>query len=112
MHALVCLTLGALITEALLVDFDGVPCSSPFEPGRARLESRWPWYLAGVIVAMIGVPLNEAELLITGRPSGLLMLAVAFAVSTVIVRRWSAYRRPAPITQESPGPASFSVLLR
>ncbi len=112
LHALVCVTLGVLIVEGLLIDFDGVPCSSPFEPGQARLESRWPWYLAGMSIAMIGIPLNEAELLITGRPLGLLILAAVFAINAVIVRRWSDYRRPDPVTQESPGPASFSVLLR
>jgi hypothetical protein len=95
-----------------LIDFDGVPCSAPFEPGRAQLESRWPWYLAGMNIAMIGIPINEAELLIMGRPLGLLVIAAVFAVNTAIVRRWSDYRRPEPVTQESPGPASFSVLLR
>jgi len=112
LHSLVCAALGALITEGLLIDFDGVPCSAPFEPGRAQLESRWPWYLAGMNIAMLGIPINEAELLITGRPLGLLVIAGVFAVNTAIVRRWSEYRRPEPVTQESPGPASFRVLLR
>ena len=112
LHAIVCLALGVLIADALLIDFDGVPCSVPFEPGHAQLESRWPWYLAGMNVAMIAIPAYEAELLRMAMPSGLIVLAVVLAVNIAIVRKWSAMRRPEPVTQESPGPASFDILLR
>jgi hypothetical protein len=112
LHALVGVALGVLIADALLIDFDGVPCSMPFEPGRAQLESRWPWYLAGMNVAMIAIPAYEAELMRMSMPAGLLMVAAVLAGSAAIVRKWSAMRRPEPVTQDSPGPAPFGVLLR
>ena len=58
-HALVCLALGAMLTEALLWGFDGMPCSRPWRPEHANVRMLWPAYLLAFVLITISLPAIE-----------------------------------------------------
>jgi hypothetical protein len=41
---------GVVLADIHLWGFASVPCARPIAPGSASLQSRWPWYLAGLYV--------------------------------------------------------------
>ncbi len=58
-HVIVCLALGAALTEALLWGFDALPCSQPWRSEHANLRIWWPAYLFGFLLITGGLPALE-----------------------------------------------------
>jgi len=59
-HTVVCLAVGAALTEGLLWGFDGMPCARPWRPERANLRTWWPAYLAGFFLVTAALPAVES----------------------------------------------------
>jgi hypothetical protein len=100
-HSLFCLAAGALITEILLRDVDGMPCASPWRPEHANLRAWWPAYLtAFIVVAGAGSYSFAASARASlGRPVlFVILLGTLMALAAAV--RWSASRRPEPLGPE------------
>lgn len=93
-HAGFCTAVGVLVTEALMAGLDGVPGTRAYVPGRAKLQSRWPWYLFGASTVMVSFPGNEAYFL--QHPYGLLGYAALLLWTALITRLVIERRLPAP----------------
>ena len=93
-HALVCLTLGATLTEALLWGSDELPCSRPWRPEHANLRTRWPAYLLALFVITVIIPAIERQ--IFGSLTAELVFVGTFAALGVILRFTHRRRRLLP----------------
>jgi hypothetical protein len=47
LHALVVVGAAAMVVEAMVLTIEFVPFTRPYQPGHARLKTRWPLYLVG-----------------------------------------------------------------
>ena len=86
-HTLVFASASMLTMEVLFAGFDGTPCTTPYEPGRAQLQSRWPLYVLGVFLLAIQLPSFESWAFLRDEPRLLWRLAAVLAVAAFIVRR-------------------------
>jgi ABC-type dipeptide/oligopeptide/nickel transport system ATPase component len=93
-HALVCLTLGATLTEALLWGSDELPCSRPWRPEHANLRTRWPAYLLALFVITVIIPAIERQ--VFGSLTAELVFVGTFAALGVILRFTHRRRRLLP----------------
>jgi len=93
-HAGFCIAVGALVTEGLMAGLDGVPGTRAYVPGRAKLQSRWPWYVFAAGNVMVSFPGNEAYFL--RYPYGLLGYTALLLWIALIARLVVERRLPAP----------------
>jgi len=106
-HALVCLALGAVVTEALLWGFNGLPCSRPWRPENANLRAWWPGYLFGYLFITLALPAIETA--VFGAPIETAVLVAALAATGLVLR--VAHRRRRPLPLEDPDePDAVQVL--
>jgi len=91
-HGALCLAAGLILTEALLYQFGGMPCSRPWSPENASVRKFWPLYLLAFVVFTRGVPFISEE--VAGRPGEIAVtLVLAGAVSVWLRRSGRAVRR-------------------
>jgi hypothetical protein len=91
-HGALSLAAGLILTEALLYQFGGMPCSRPWSPENASVRKFWPLYLLAFVVFTRGVPLMSEE--VAGRPGEIAVtLVLAGAVSVWLRRSGRAVRR-------------------
>ena len=82
-HALFVAAMVVLLAEVVSLTIDYVPFTQPYEPGHAKLKSRWPLYLFGMY-ATAAWPVR-AELRAIGDPMAMVKLLVIIAVAIVVV---------------------------
>jgi hypothetical protein len=106
-HTGLLLSEAVLLTELLLIGLAAPPCTTPYEPGRARLASHWPVYGAALIWLTIQLPAVEAHEIAWG---GATTLVAAFAMLTagVACRFWSNRRALPPA---GPDPRPYGLVL-
>lgn len=89
------------LADFIVLTIDGIPFTRPYEPGHAKLKSRWPIYLLGS--SGFGYGLASLELMLGHDAGGVLLLlagvTAVIAVFEVAVRHagraWSAEPRDA-----------------
>jgi hypothetical protein len=96
-HAIFLTGIGLAIVEALITGIADTPGTQPWRPERARLRSRWPFYLFGFLwlasgCRVPGVPGTEPELLLIQSPGATLVFAGLLTVLVVMLRRHSLER--------------------
>ena len=72
-HGAIVLAVAIALAEAIALTVDFVPFTRPYEPGHARLKTRWPLYLLGLYVCAF-VP-ARAALHAAGEPAAVLRIA-------------------------------------
>ena len=106
-HAGLCLALGAMLTEALLWGFDGMPCSRPWRPEHANVRKWWPAYLFAFALLTTSLPAYERS--VTDAPSGIAWLA-ATLVAISLALRISHRRRHVFPDEDFDEPGAVQVL--
>ena len=92
-HAAVALGMSAVLTEALLWGFRGMPCSQPWRPERVNARKWWPLYLGAFL--FISQALPRITLLVhESRLATAIVLLVLLASALVI--RVIGRRQPGP----------------
>jgi hypothetical protein len=97
-HAVVVVPVAVLLAEVIALTVTFVPFTRPYEPGHAKLKTRWPLYLFGLFAFAIWPA--RAAMLTGGDPSAL--LTIAGWVSAVVVGLEIAGRFRAPSWQMDP----------
>jgi hypothetical protein len=59
MHTTMCVVLGAVLIEALVWGFDGLPCGRRWQPEEANVRKWWPGYLGLFLFITGGLPWIE-----------------------------------------------------
>jgi hypothetical protein len=112
LHAIVCTAAGVLVVEIAIRRFEGVPCTLPFEPGRAKLQARWPLYLIGVMTLTLTVPGIEAELLRMQSILGPLIISAVMLIGAAAVSYWSSIQPAANESGMEPEPERVGLMLQ
>jgi hypothetical protein len=94
-HALLSAALAIVVAETIALTVDFVPFTRPYEPGHARLKTRWPLYLIGMYLAAFWPA--RAATQAAGDPPRLLAVAGSLLALALILelvgrrraRRWS-----------------------
>jgi hypothetical protein len=94
-HTLVGCSLVILLTELLALTIDFVPFTRAYEPGHAKLKTRWPLYALGVL-SFAYVP-ARLELNILDNPASLIWMLAGIGAAIVVLEvigrhrssRWS-----------------------
>jgi len=112
-HAAIVLAVAVAVAEAAALTVDFVPFTRPYEPGHARLKTRWPLYAIG-LYAFAFVP-ARAALRAAGDPAAILRVAEAALVvaAALEVAGWWRSRRwqvdPAEEFGDEPGIAVLDI---
>lgn len=112
LHAIVCIAIGVLVVEIAIRRFDGVPCTIPFEPGRAKLQARWPLYLIGLVNLTLTVPGIEAELLEEQMNLGPLIISALMLLAAAAVSYWSSIQPAENESGMEPEPERVGLMLQ
>ena len=111
-HAVVVVAVALLIAEGTAWSVDFIPFTRAYQPGHAKLKSRWPLYLFGVY-ALAFWP-ARFELRMEGRPAPLLALAACFAAGALVIEalgRRKAARQSSEPWDEPAEPAEDLTVL-
>jgi hypothetical protein len=111
-HAIVCASAGLLVVEIAIRRFEGVPCTIAFEPGRAKLQARWPLYFIGLTILLITVPGLETELLRQGHLGGPLVVSAIMIAAAAGVAFWSSRQPVENDTGMEPEPERVGLMLQ
>jgi hypothetical protein len=110
-HALVVAAVAVVLGEVIALTVDFVPFTRPYEPGHARLKTRWPIYLLGLFLFALWPA--RAAMWRAGDPDGIVRLAAVFlAIAFVleIAGRWRARSWSMDPAEEFVEPSEISVL--
>jgi len=97
--ALVGVLVAAILASSLVLTVDFVPFTRAYEPGHAKLKTRWPLYLVGTSLVGYGLPRLPVWLLIT-------IAAVLHIASRVTAHRWTVE----PVDEEPDDASSVTRL--
>jgi hypothetical protein len=94
-HALVVAAVVLVLGETIALTVDFVPFTRPYEPGHAKLRTRWPLYLIGLFLFALWPA--RAAMWRAGDPDGIVRLAAVFLAIAVVLeiagrvhaRRWA-----------------------
>ena len=95
LHAAFVSALAFVMVEVASLTFRGIPFTRPYEPGRAKLKTRWPWYIVGVYAvaywpARYAVWMLEDAVRVAFGVGMLAAVAVVLEVAArPLSRRWS-----------------------
>jgi hypothetical protein len=112
LHGLICIAIGVLVVEIAIRRFEGVPCTIPFEPGRAKLQARWPLYLIGLMTVTLTVPGIEAELLRQRSILGPLIICAVILIAAGAVSFWSSVQPAENESGMEPEPERVGLMLQ
>ncbi|HXI27680.1 MAG TPA: hypothetical protein VNG89_04645 [Vicinamibacterales bacterium] len=90
-HALIVIPVVVMLAETIALTVRFVPFTRPYEPGHAKLKTRWPLYLFGLFAFAIWPA--RAAMFAAGRPADIVALAGwlwAIAIVLEIVGRFRA----------------------
>jgi hypothetical protein len=110
-HAVVVIPVVVLLAETIALTVSFVPFTRPYEPGHAKLKTRWPLYLIGLYVFAIWPA--RAAMFAGGRPAELREIAAwlcAAVVALEIVGRFRARTWRMDPTEEFRDESAISVL--
>jgi hypothetical protein len=110
-HAAVVLAVAVAIAEAAALTVDFVPFTRPYEPGHARLKTRWPLYAIGLYVCAF-VP-ARAALYAAGDPAAIMRIAetaLAVAAALEIAGWWRSRRWQVDPAEEFGDESQIAVL--
>jgi hypothetical protein len=94
-HALVVAVMTLLLVQVLTLTITHIPFILPYEPGHARLRTRWPLYLFGMNVFAWAPARAELWLLTAARPSPGDLVTLAIVVVAMVVILEAIGRRSA-----------------
>jgi hypothetical protein len=112
LHALVCIAIGVLVVEIAIRRFEGVPCTIPFEPGRAKLQARWPLFFIGLLTLTVTIPGIESELLRMRSILGPLIITALLLVAGAVVSYWSSIQPAENESGMEPEPERVGLMLQ
>ena len=92
-HTLLVLLQTMLLVEAMALTVNHVPFTRPYDPGHARLKTRWPLYIIGML-AFAYWP-ARLELALLGSPHGLLALMASLVAGIFLLHAWARWSRAA-----------------
>ncbi|HMF94965.1 MAG TPA: hypothetical protein VKE96_11745 [Vicinamibacterales bacterium] len=82
-HAMIVVPVVVLLAETIALTVDFVPFTRPYEPGHAKLKTRWPFYLFGLFAFAIWPA--RAAMYAGGRPADIVAIAEwLWAVAVVL----------------------------
>jgi len=90
-NALVVASVVLVLGETIALTVNFIPFTRPYEPGHARLRTRWPLYFIGLFVFAFWPA--RAAMWTGGDPNGMLHIAEAFLAAAFVlelVGRWRA----------------------
>src|SRR5439155_1341332 len=99
------------IAEAAALTVDFVPFTRPYEPGHARLKTRWPLYAIGLFVFALWPA--RAAMWNAGDPNGVMRIAGVFLAIAFVLElagRWRARSWSIDPAEEFVEPSEISVL--
>jgi hypothetical protein len=99
--------LGAVLIEALLWGFDGLPCGRPWQPEQANMRKWWPGYLGLFLVITGGLPWIE-QLCFQERTGFTAFMGILAGIAVVL--RVSHRQRRVPPEIDLDEPATVQVL--
>ena len=86
-HAGICLLMGWLLVEILLMGVAKIPFTCTYLPGRSRIGTLWPLYLTGFATYAYTTAAWEAEFLGSQRAVTIFICVIGFAIVVLMVRR-------------------------
>jgi hypothetical protein len=89
-HAVVVVPVAILLAETIALSVTFVPFTRPYEPGHAKLRTRWPLYLCGLFAFAIGPA--RAAMYAAGNPAALVHLA-GWILAAAVVLELAGWRR-------------------
>ncbi len=105
-HLVFGLVLSVLLVELLLLNFDKIPFTCTYLPGKANVKGFWPVYLAAYW--MYAHYMAKVEYRLLDRPAGFALFLSAIAAVTVLLR-WLRRRQLGPefrfLFEDLPDPA-------
>jgi hypothetical protein len=110
-HAAVVIPVAVVVAETIALTVDFLPFTRPYEPGHAKLKTRWPLYLLALYVFAVWPA--RAALHRGGDHAGLLQLGgwiLAAAACLEIAGRWRARRWTMDPAEEFVEESSITVL--
>jgi hypothetical protein len=114
-HALLSAAMAIVVAETIALTVDFVPFTRPYEPGHARLRTRWPLYLIGMFLAAL-LPARIAAQTAGDLQGRLLLLGGLFALAAALelagrrrATRWSM--DPMEFTGEGSGVSVLDINL-
>lgn len=113
LHVLYGATIAWLLVEALLANFDKLPFTCSFVPGRANLKAWWPVYILGYLAYVAAF--SFIELRILAQPARFFwFLLAAVAVKLAVDRHRRAVQKGefALVYDDSPEPAVTTLELQ
>jgi hypothetical protein len=106
-HSALLLAEGLLLTELLLIGVSAPPCTTPYEPGRSRIQSHWPVYAIALALFTIELPRRQAFELVWGGITT--PVVTAFMLLAALICRRQFDRRVGPLA--GPDPKPYGVVL-
>ena len=110
-HAAIVVAVALAIAEAAALTVDFVPFTRPYEPGHARLKTRWPLYAIGLYVCAF-VP-ARAALHAAGDPAAIARIAetaLVVAAALEIAGWWRSRKWQIDPAEEFGGESEIAVL--
>jgi len=110
-HALIVIPVVVMLAETIALTVRFVPFTRPYEPGHAKLKTRWPLYLFGLFAFAIWPA--RAAMYAAGRPADIVALAEwlwAIAVVLEIIGRFRARLWRMDPAEEYRGESAIAVL--
>jgi hypothetical protein len=101
-----------LLVELVAVTIPFVPFTRPYQPGHAKLKTRWPWYLVGVyLFGHVLVRIEQGCWADPGAFATLLLCLATSAAAADVVGGVRARRRPAvPLEDAAADEGRIAVL--
>jgi hypothetical protein len=89
-HAVVVIPVVVLLAETIALTVSFVPFTRPYEPGHAKLKTRWPLYLIGLYLFAIWPA--RAAMFAAGRPADLVEIAAWLCAAVVVLEIVGRFR--------------------
>ncbi len=110
-HALLVAAVAVVLGETIALTIDFMPFTRPYEPGHAKLRTRWPVYFIGLFVFALWPA--RAAMRMAGDLNGIMRLAVMCLAAAFVLElagRWRARSWSMDPAEEFPEPSAISVL--
>ena len=86
-HAGICLLMGWLLVEILLMGVAKIPFTCSYLPGRSRIGTLWPLYLSGFATYAYTTAAWEAEFLDSLRAVTIFICVIGSVIAALMIRR-------------------------
>ena len=100
---------GAILVEALLWGFAGIPCTRPMAVSESNLQGRWPYYATGLVAYALGIPI--LEVLTAGHGSRWLITAGLAGVYCLVRMLSNEAAQINVVTEDQRGPILLDLYM-